>query len=110
MGEGLKGCCGCHCKDKGKAAANAEKQAQMAEKARALAEQKLTEMDVKLGETELILAATESLNLAQVNGLANLKAALEACEDKWYNAGSANAEGSVEPIVYQARKHEFEKG
>lgn len=98
MGEGLKGCCGCHCKDKGKAATNAEKQAQTAEKARALAKQKLTEMDIKLGGTD------------QVNELANLKAALETCEDKWYNAGSADAKGSVEPIVYQAWKHEFEKG
>lgn len=89
---------------------NAEKRAQAAEKARALAEQKLTKMDVKLGGTELKLAEVESLNLAQVDEIADLKAALEAYEDKWYNAGFADAEGSVEPTVYQSRKHGFEKG
>ena len=62
-------------KDKGKAA---EKRAQAFEKARILAERRLTEMDVKLGGTELKLAEAESLNLAQVDEIADLKVALAA--------------------------------
>lgn len=94
-------------KDKGKVA---DKRAQASEKAQILAEQKLTELDVKLGGTELILAEVKSLNLAQVDEIANLKEAFEACEDKWYNANFTNAENFVEPIVYQARRHGFEEG
>ena len=48
------------------------------------------------------MAAAKSLNLAQVDEIANLKAALEACEEKWYNEGFMDAENSMEPIVYQA--------
>ena len=43
-----------------------------------MAKQRLIEMDVKLGSTELKLAEVESLNLAQVDEIANLKAALVA--------------------------------
>ena len=43
-----------------------------------MAEQRLIEMDVKLDITELKLAKMESLNLAQVDEIANLKAALVA--------------------------------
>ena len=32
---------------------------------------------------------------------------MEACEDKWYNTGLADAKNSVEPIIYQARRHKF---
>ena len=67
-------------------------------------------MDVKLGGTGLKLAEAESLNLEQVDEIANLKAALEAYEDKWYNMGFADAENFMEPIVYQAQRHEFEEG
>lgn len=84
-------------KDKGKVA---KKRAQASKKARILAEQKLTELDVKLGGTELKLAEAESLNLAQVDEIADLKATFEAYEDKWYNASFKNAENFVEPIVY----------
>ena len=62
-------------KDKGKAA---EKRAQAFKKARILAERRLTEMDVKLGSTELKLVETESLNLAQVDEITDLKVALAA--------------------------------
>ena len=92
-------------KEKGKAAEVAEKKAQTSEKAWALAE-----MDMKLGGTELKLAEAESLNLALVDEITNLKAALEACEEKWYNEGFVDAENSVEPIVYQAQRHGFGKG
>ena len=43
-----------------------------------MAEQRLIEMDVKLDITELKLAKMESLNLAQVDEIANLKAAFVA--------------------------------
>ena len=67
-------------------------------------------MDVKLRGTELKLAKAESLNFAQADEIANLQAAVEACEEKWYNEGFADAENSVEPIVHQARHHGFGEG
>ena len=82
----------------------------MAERARALVEQKLMETNVKLGGTKLKLAEAESLNLAQATEIAELKAALKAYEDKWYNVGFAEAENSVEPIVYQSWWHGFDEG
>ena len=94
-------------KGKGKAT---KKRARASEKARILLEQRLTKMDVKLGGIDLKLAETESQNLAQVNEIVDLKAALEACEDEWYNVGFLDAENSVGPIVYQARRHRFEEG
>lgn len=97
-------------KDKGKDVEAIEKRSQASEKAQILAEQRLTKMDVKLRAKELKLAEVESLNLAQVDEITNLKATFEACEDKWYNAGFTDAENFVEPIVYQARRHEFEEG
>ena len=87
-------------KDKGKAVEATEKKARAFEKARILAELRLTKMDVKLGSTELKLAEMESLNLAQVDEITDLKAALIACK----------LENSVEPIVYQARRHGFGEG
>ena len=45
---------------------------------------------MKLRGTELKLAEVESLSLAQATEIAELKAALEACEDKWYNTGFAD--------------------
>ena len=64
--------------------------------------QKLMKMDVKLDGTELKLAETESLNLAQVDEIVDLKVALKACKAKWYNVGFPDAKRSMEPIVYQA--------
>lgn len=43
-----------------------------------MAEKRLAKMDVNLGEAELKLAKAESLNLAQVDEITGLKAALEA--------------------------------
>lgn len=96
-------------KDKGKAAEAVEKKAQASEKAQALAEKRLAEMDMKLGGIELKLAEAKSLNLAQADEIFDLKAALEACEEKWYNEGFVDAENSMEAIVYQARQHEFKE-
>ena len=33
---------------------------------------------------------------------------MEACEEKWYNKGFADAENSAEPVVNQARRLGFE--
>ena len=67
-------------------------------------------MDVKLGGAKLKLAKVESLNLVQADEISDLKKALEACKEKWYYKGFADAENSVEPIVYQARRHGFREG
>ena len=48
------------------------------------------------------MAEAQSLNTTLAEELADLKAALEACENKWYNEGFADAENSAEPIVCQA--------
>ena len=39
-----------------------------------------------------------------------MKAALEACENKWYDEGFADVEKSAELVVHQARHHRFEEG
>ena len=75
----------------------------MAEKGRA-------EVESRLEGVELKLAEAHSLNLAQANQIANLKVALEACENKWYDEGFADAEKSAEPIVHQAWLHGFGEG
>ena len=56
------------------------------------------------------LVKAVSLNTSQAEELADLRAALEACEQKWYNEGFADAEKFVEPVVDQARKLGFEVG
>ena len=71
---------------------------------------KLTKVEVKLGSAELKLAEAESLKLAQANKVADLKVAIDACKEKWYNQDFANAENSVEPIFHQARHHGFREG
>lgn len=67
-------------------------------------------MEAKLVGIEFILAKAESLNLAQVDEIANLKATLEACKNKWYTESFADTENSVEPIVHQGRFHGFGEG
>lgn len=97
-------------KEKGKATEVVEKKAQAFKKAWALAKKKLAEMEMKLRGMKLKLVKAESLNLAQADEIADLKAALEACEEKWYNEGFADAENSIEPIVLQAPRHGFGEG
>ena len=89
---------------------DAEKKAAVSKKARVLAEKKSTELEMNLGETELKLVGAESLNLAQADELADLKVALEACENKWYYEGFVDVENSVELVVRQGRKLRFEEG
>ena len=56
------------------------------------------------------MAKAASLNVALTEELADLQAALEACENKWYNEGFANAEEGVEPVIKEARQLSFQEG
>ena len=80
------------------------------EKNRALAEKRCAEILAKQNETEVKLAETISLNTANAEELADLRAALAAAEQKWYNEGFADAENSAEPVVARARNLGFEAG
>ena len=87
-----------------------EKKAATCEKARVSAEKRFLDLKDKLGETELKLAEVVSLNTARAEELADLRAALEGCESKWYDEGFADAENSMEPIINEARKLAFKEG
>ena len=89
-------------KEKIKAADTAKKKAATTEKATAMVEKRSVELLTKQNKTDLKLAKAVSLNTTQVEELADLRVALEACEEKWYNEGFANAENSAEPVVNQA--------
>ena len=67
-----------------------------------MAEKRSSKLEARLGETKLKLAEAVSLNTTQVEELADLKAALEAYENKWYNEGFADAENSAEPVINEA--------
>ena len=69
-------------KEKTKTTATMEKKATASEKARVAAEKRFSKLEVKLGEIELKLAEATSMNTARVEELADLKAALEACENE----------------------------
>lgn len=56
------------------------------------------------------MAGVESLNLVKDKEITELKAALEASEDKWYNVGFADAKNSAKPIMFQSRKYGFSEG
>ena len=84
------------------------KKAAAAEKNRALAEKRCSELLAKQNEKDVKLAEAISLNTSQAEELTDLRAALEACEQKWYNEGFADAEKSAEPVVAQARRLGFE--
>ena len=75
-----------------------------------MAEKRCAELLAKQNEIDVKLAQAISLNTAQAEELANLRAALEACEEKWYNEGFANAENFAEPVVNQARRLGFKAG
>ena len=86
-------------KEKLKAAESAEKKAAAAEKNRALAEKRCAELLAKQNETDLKLAEAISLTTFNAEELADLRVALKACEQKWYNEGFADYEQSAEPVV-----------
>ena len=85
-----------------KAAKTMKKKATASEKVKALAKKRSVELEMHLGGTELKLAQAKSLNTAQAKDLADLKAALEACENKWYNEVFADAVNSAELVIHQA--------
>ena len=97
-------------KEKTKIADAAEKKAAAAEKSQALVEKRLAELVSKQNETDLKLAKAASLNVTLSEEVANLRAALEACENKWYDEGFADAEKGVELVVMQARQLSFQEG
>ena len=97
-------------KEKHKVVKAAEKKAQSSEKARLLAEEKVAKVEGRPDGVELKLAEADSLNLAQADQIADLKAALESCENKWYDEGFADVEISTEPVVHQAWLHGFKEG
>ena len=97
-------------KEKIKAAETIEEKAVAAEKNRALAKKRFMELLAKQNKTNVKLAEVISLNTAQAEELADLKAALEAYEEKWYNEGFAEAENSTEPVVNQAQRLGFKAG
>ena len=68
------------------------------------------EVESRLEGIELKLTKANSLNLAQADQIANLKVALEACKNKWYDEGFVDAEKSAELVVHQAQLHGFGEG
>ena len=97
-------------KERAKIVATTEKKAAASKKAKVLVEKRLANLEAKVGETELKLAEAENLNSAQAEDLADLRAALEGCESKWYNEGFVDAEDSVEPVISEAQKLAFKEG
>ena len=89
-------------KEKMKAAEITEKKAAAVEKNKALTEKRSAELLTKQNETDVKLAKAINLNTTQAEELADLRAALEAYEEKWYNEGFVDTENSVEPVVTQA--------
>ena len=69
-------------KEKTKTANAAEKRLAAVEKSQASAEKRSAEVVSKQNETDLKLAKAASLNVTLSKEVANLRAALEACESK----------------------------
>ena len=97
-------------KEKSKAIEVAEKKAQSSKKAHQLAKKRRAEVESWLEGIELKLAEANSLNLAQANQIADLKVALEACKNKWYDKRFVDVEKFAKPVVHQARLHGFGEG
>ena len=64
----------------------------------------------KQNETKVKLVEAISLNTSNAEELADLRTALAACEQKWYNEGFADTEKFAEPVVAQARNLGLEAG
>ena len=56
---------------------------------------------------DLKLAEATSLNVALIEELVDLRAALEAYENKWYDEGFADTERGVELVVKEDRQLSF---
>ena len=85
--------------EKLKAVESTEKKAAAAEKNRALTEKRCAELLAKQNETDMKLAKAISLNTSQAEELTDLRVALEACEQKWYNKEFVDVEKSTKPVV-----------
>ena len=72
-----------------------------------MAEKKLAGVQEKLGGIKLKIAQAENLTLTQADEITDLKAALDAIEERGYNQGFTDAKNLVEPVVHQARTHRF---
>ena len=70
----------------------------------------MAELTTKQNETDLKLVEATSLNVALTKELADLRTALEAYENKWYDEGFVNAEENVEPVIKEARQLSFQEG
>ena len=77
------------------------------EKSRASSKKRLAELVMQQNEMEVKLAKVASLNAILSEEVADLRAALEACESKWYDEGCADTKKGVEPIVMQAWQLSF---
>ena len=77
------------------------------EKSRASSKKRLAELVMQQNEMEVKLAKVASLNAILSEEVADLRAALEACESKWYDEGFADTKKGVEPIVMQAWQMSF---
>ena len=97
-------------KDKTKATDAAEKRATAAKKARVSVEKRSAEQVSKQNEMDLKLAKATSLNVTLSEEVVDLRAALEACENKWYNEGFVDADRDVELVVMQAQQLSFQEG
>lgn len=63
-----------------------------------------------MGEAELRLADAKSIISARDKEIAELKAALEESENKYYNMGFNDAENLAEPVMFENRKYGFDEG
>ena len=97
-------------KEKTKIVESAEKRATTAEKSWASIEKRSAELVTWQNETEVKLAEAASLNSTLSVEVADLRAALEACESKWYDEGFADEEKGVELVVMQVQQLSFLEG
>ena len=97
-------------KEKTKIVESAEKRATTAEKSWASIEKRSAELVTWQNETEVKLAEAASLNSTLSEEVADLWAALEACESKWYDEGFADEEKGVELVVMQVQQLSFLEG
>ena len=85
-----------------KAIESAEKKAAVVEKNRALVEKRCSKLLAKQNKKNVKLAEAISLNTSQAEELTDLRASLEAYEQKWCNKGFVDDEKYVELVVAQA--------
>lgn len=67
-------------------------------------------MQGKLSEAEVKLADVSSIISAHDKELDHLKETMKNCEQVVYNMGFKDAENSVGPVIFQARKFVFVEG